>query len=323
MSSHWLTFPWVTSGSITSRHMVTQCDDISELSVYDAICDTINTIGSENSDRKIMLMMSGGQKSELIFRTSLDTDVHIEPIFLMMHDDLNHHEFAQLEKIDQIYSRNNSTKENPSTQKAWLRVSDWLTGKTSPSWPELVSKHGFADIRSGMLVWLRHAISDHYGDNVCVITGLGELPIYWLSDPDSAGVSSWQISYHYGWDLAYRDYILKHFPQDVPWFWSHTPEIVWSIVSDHNYRERITNQRQMLQGQTALSEVISHNFPHIECRDSYYGLEQFTPDIIDLIKHNPEIDLHNRIKKPEPWPEPYIMMDYHEFFSVLQHHAQK
>ncbi len=317
MTSHWLTFPWLELDSIRARRIHTECERVNDLSIYDAICDTISHIGTENADRKIMMMLSGGQKSELIFRTSLDTDVDIEPIFLMLHDDLNHHEFEQLEKIDQIYSRNNSTRENPSTQKAWLRLSDWLTGKTSPSWPELVTQHGFCDIRSGMLAWLRHAIAQHYGDDVCVITGLGEVPVYWLSDYNNAGQSSWQISYHFNWDLAYRDYILKHFPQDVPWFWSHTPEMTKSIITDPHYVKRMENLRQMHQGQSALNEVISNNFPHIECRNSFHGTEKFTPDICDLITNNPNIDY---LTPPEP--EPYVNMDYHEFISILQHHTQ-
>ena len=321
MTSDWLTFPWAHT-PVPHREVMCNPGVISELSAYDAIVHTINTIGTQNPGRKLMLMMSGGQKSELIFRTSLDTDVDIEPIFLIMHDNLNHHEFAQLEKIDALYSRNNSTKENPSTQKAWLRVSDWLTGKTSPSWPELVTKHGFTDIRSGMLAWLRHAICDHYGDDVCVITGLGDIPVTWVADSKVAGQSYWSLCYRHGEHLAYRDYIHKHFPGDVPWFWSHTPEMVLSILSDPHYQARMKKSRKMNLGQSALNEVISNNFPHIECRDSYYGTEQFTSDITDIIKNIPHTELHDTMDQPRQIPEPYVITEYHEFIKLLQQNTQ-
>lgn len=310
----WLTFPW-NSGTdhMAARKMEVRATEVETLDINDAVRHTIQTIRSQYPDHKLILMHSGGQKSELIFRQCLHMGIDIEPVFLWLQAGLNDHEYHRVQKIDQEYYKTIPTTRRPHTRRAWLDVTDWMTGKTQPGWSDLVNNHGFVDFRLGMLAWLRHRIAETYGDDVVVLSGLGNIPMYLLPDPEQAGSQSWRISYSWSWDLAYTDYIHKLWPNDIPWFWSYTPELYLSILTNRTYRHRQDVQPDLRWGNGALNEVIGHNFSHlIESRDTLTGAEKFTDQMMS--------ELWGQTQKSQ-YPEPYSIMEANAFIRLLQRRA--
>lgn len=310
MNTHnsWLSFPWINLESdIRTRQLSVAIPDCQKLSVTESVRHTLRVIAQEYANHKLMMLHSGGIRSEVIFSEAQSMGIDIEPIFLIMHDDLNGRDYSEVQRQDIKFNRTDSTTENPSTQKAWLRIPQWLnTQNTLPSWRDLSQDHGFMDVTQGMLVWARHRIQERYGDDVCVIQGWGGLPVYRLGNPDQAGTQKSVISYSWSWDLSMGDYFSKYFPCDVPHFYTYTPEIVHGVITSSIQISNKISSTPTDFPEKSVRRVLLENFDYINAREHLTGTELFEDRSITVPDFSECTDY-----------EPYTYYDYHEFIQLF------
>lgn len=269
----------------------------------DAIIRALGLI--QQTDSNIVLFLSGGVDSESILQCACQNfgkDL-LRPVFLKFKDDLNDHESYYVEQISKKLDINVTVIE--------LDIMSWFYTDTSDySWQHFNSELNFQHPALAMLAWLRHQVSKLWGD-VTVIHGNGDIPVYGFQNPQWAPDRSWTVNYCYQANFGTLRYFYNLWPQDIPYFYTYTPQLVHSIMLEFDRLNLL--QPDLWFTSEARSSVFADNFNQQLIRKKHFGLEKVYKIYSDI----------PRYKRYQPdHPEPYAYQDYDEYFKLLQSHAK-
>jgi len=268
----------------------------------DAICNALANITDTDSD--IVLFLSGGVDSESILQTAcqnFDPQL-IRPVFLKFDHNLNDHEYYFVKHI--------AKKLDVEVTLINIDIESWLyTSGSDYSWRHCNSELHFQHPALAMLTWLRHEVQKLWGD-VTVIQGNGDIPLYGFANPNWPMSRTWSVNYCLQANFGTLKYFYDNWPQDIPYFYTYTPQLVHSIMSEFHRLQLLDHS--VWYTSECRSQVFSDNFHEQVIRKKHFGLEKVYKTYSDIPRYHTYQAQH---------PEPYVYQDYDEYYKLLQSHT--
>jgi len=230
----------------------------------DAINKSLSHIA--NSHHKLVVQYSGGLDSEIIIREAIKAGIDVIPYTLRFMNDLNKHELYYCNILESELGINIRYIDIDIVK--WYTDPDFHRGYCYH-----ISENGMWHPAAPLAWWMREKISELEGD-CCVINGSGDTPM--TRRPEKLNPRSWHWAVSFDLDGHWKrfNYSKNNFPDDVPLFYLHTPELQYSYLTHELFKHCVQPQSYKLGPTSTRHAIYKQCYPELTPRTKYSGFEK-------------------------------------------------